>query len=84
MVGGKSARERLSEVVSIGELLAAAAAAASRLGLGHPKRISSSICLTFWVEGMLNADCSKSKMHYSRDCWLEAKVAEGLSPEQQR
>jgi hypothetical protein len=52
MVGGKSARERLSEVVGIGELLAAAAAAASRLGLEHPKRISSSICLTFGVEGM--------------------------------
>jgi hypothetical protein len=50
MVGGKSARERLSEVVGIGELLAAAAA--SRLGLEHPKRISSSICLTFGVEGM--------------------------------
>jgi hypothetical protein len=49
MVGGKSAREYLSEVVGIGELLAAAAAA-SRLGFEHPKRTSSSICLTFGVE----------------------------------
>jgi transposase len=53
MVGGKTARERLSEVVGIGELLAAAAAAAaSRLGFEHPKRTSSSICLTFGMEEM--------------------------------
>jgi hypothetical protein len=45
--GGKSARESVSEVVDISELLAAAAA--SRLGHEHLKRISSSICLTFGV-----------------------------------
>lgn len=42
--GDKSARECLSEVVDISELLAAAA---SRLALVNPKRIPSSICLTF-------------------------------------
>ena len=49
MPGGNSAREFVSEVVDISELLAAAA---SRLGHEHPKRISSSICLTLGVEGM--------------------------------
>jgi hypothetical protein len=49
MVGGKSARECLSEVVGIGELLAAAAAG-SRLGFEHPKRTPSSICLTLGME----------------------------------
>jgi hypothetical protein len=50
MVRGKSARECLSEVVGIGELLAAAAAVA--WAFEHPKRTSSSICLTFGVEEM--------------------------------
>jgi hypothetical protein len=43
IIGGKKARKCLSEVESLGELLAAAA---SRLDFEHPKRISSSICLT--------------------------------------